>query len=104
MQVTNLGINVKDSPRSTLVFVTALDSGAPVAQAHVSILSAQNQALWSGMTNADGIALAPALALRRGIAGETGRSSSPPRRVTTLRTWEYDWTGDVPAPVLGTTV
>src|SRR5262245_42451572 len=33
VQVTNLGISVKDSPQNTLVFVTALDTGAPVANA-----------------------------------------------------------------------
>src|SRR6185503_5367944 len=31
VQVTNLGINVKDSPQNTLIFVTRLDNGAPVA-------------------------------------------------------------------------
>ena len=30
VQVTNLGITVKDSPQNTLVFVTRLDTGAPV--------------------------------------------------------------------------
>ena len=30
VQVTNLGITVKDSPQNTLVFVTRLDNGAPV--------------------------------------------------------------------------
>jgi hypothetical protein len=33
VQVTNLGINVKDSPQSTLVFVTRLDNGEAVADA-----------------------------------------------------------------------
>ena len=33
IQVTNLGITVKDSPQNTLVFVTRLDTGAPVAGA-----------------------------------------------------------------------
>ena len=36
VQVTNLGITVKDSPQNTLVFVTRLDTGAPVAGATVS--------------------------------------------------------------------
>ena len=38
VQVTNLGITVKDSPQNTLVFVTRLDTGAPVAGAQVSIV------------------------------------------------------------------
>jgi hypothetical protein len=33
IQVTNLGITVKDSPQNTLVFVTRLDTGAPVTGA-----------------------------------------------------------------------
>ena len=38
LQVTNLGITVKDSPQSTLVFVTRLDTGAPVPEARVAIV------------------------------------------------------------------
>ncbi len=47
VQVTNLGITVKDSPQSTLVFVTRLDNGQPVAAASVSIINVDNKALWS---------------------------------------------------------
>jgi len=64
VQVTNLGITVKDSPQNTLVFVTRLDNGAPVAAADVSIVQLDNRVAWRGRTNADGVALAPALALR----------------------------------------
>ena len=65
LQVTNLGITVKDSPRSTLVFVTRLDSGEPVPDAAVAIVDASNHTRWRGTTDPDGIALAPALALRQ---------------------------------------
>ncbi len=64
VQATNLGLTVKDSPLNTLVFVTSLDTGAPVAQARVTIVNLENVRVWQGMTNADGIALAPALRLR----------------------------------------
>lgn len=64
VQTTNLGITVKDSPQNTLVFVTRLDNGDPVAAADVSIVRLDNSVAWSGRTNADGIALAPALQLR----------------------------------------
>ncbi len=64
VQATNLGLTVKDSPQNTLVFVTALDTGAPVAGATVSIVNTNNERLWRGTTTADGIALAPALPLR----------------------------------------
>lgn len=64
VQVTNLGITVKDSPSNTLVLVTELDTGAPVAGADVSIIRLDNSVAWTGRTSADGIALAPALQLR----------------------------------------
>jgi len=64
VQATNLGITVKDSRQNTLVFVTRLDTGAPVPQARVAIVSLQNTRVWQGTTDAKGIALAPALPLR----------------------------------------
>lgn len=64
VQVTNLGITVKDSPQSTLVFVTRLDNAEPVAGAAVSIVNTDNKQVWRGTTSRDGIALAPALPLR----------------------------------------
>jgi uncharacterized protein YfaS (alpha-2-macroglobulin family) len=64
VQVTNLGITVKDSPMNTLVFVTTLDAGVPVADARVSIIRTDNRVFWTGQTNADGLAIAPATALR----------------------------------------
>lgn len=65
IQATNLGLTVKDSPQNTLVFVTALDSGQPVANAAVSIVMPDNTRIWRGQTNADGIAMAPPLPLRK---------------------------------------
>ena len=64
MQVTNLGLTVKDSPQNTLVFVTRLDTGAPVSGAAVSIVQKDSTTFWRGTTNADGVALAPASELR----------------------------------------
>ncbi|HUF48124.1 MAG TPA: MG2 domain-containing protein [Vicinamibacterales bacterium] len=64
VQTTNLGITVKDSPQSTLVFVTSLDAGEPVADARVSIVNTANTIVWSGTTGRDGVVLAPALPLR----------------------------------------
>ena len=64
VQVTNLGITVKDSPQSTLVFVTRLDNGEPVANATITIINTANQQLWRGATAADGVIVAPALPLR----------------------------------------
>ena len=64
VQVTNLGINVKDSPENTLVFVTRLDTGAPVAGANVSIVTPDNATFWKGTTGPDGLVLAPKTPLR----------------------------------------
>ena len=64
IQVTNLGITVKDSPRNTLVFVTRLDTGAPVAGAKVSIVRLDNRIFWSGTTGADGVVMAADTPLR----------------------------------------
>lgn len=64
VQVTTLGITVKDSPQNTLVFVTRLDTGAPVAGADVSIIRLDNSVAWSGRTSVQGVVLAPALRLR----------------------------------------
>ena len=59
VQVTNLGVTVKDSPQNTLVFVTSLDAGAPVAAAKVSLVNRRNETVWTGTTGADGLAVAP---------------------------------------------
>ena len=64
VQVTNLGISVKDSPQSTLVFVTRLDTGEPVGSAEVSIINTDNKTVWKGSTGPDGVVIAPALPLR----------------------------------------
>lgn len=64
VQVTNLGISVKDSPQNTLVFVTRLDNAAPVAAAKVSIRTTDNKVFWTGTTDANGIAIAPNTDLR----------------------------------------
>jgi hypothetical protein len=66
VQVTNLGITVKDSPQNTLIFVTRLDTGAPVQGAAVSIVRLDNRVHWRGMTGADGAVLAPDTPLRDG--------------------------------------
>lgn len=59
VQVTNLGITVKDSPQNTLVFVTRLDTGAPVPGAHVSLIDRSNTVRWEETTGSDGAVIAP---------------------------------------------
>jgi alpha-2-macroglobulin len=65
VQVTNLGITVKDSPQNTLVFVTRLDNGEPVPGAEVEIITLDNKVFWKGTTDEHGIAIAPNTDLRK---------------------------------------
>ncbi len=54
--VSNLGVHFKRGRTSSLVWVTTLDRGRPVAGAQVAVNSCQGKAVWSGSTGADGIA------------------------------------------------
>lgn len=64
VQVTNLGISVKDSPQNTLILVTRLDDASPVEGAEVCIRTPGNEVLWKGTTDKNGAAMAPANDLR----------------------------------------
>ena len=54
--VTNLGVHLKLGRESSLVWVTALDSGKPVKGAQVSIRDCAGNTHWTGSTDAEGIA------------------------------------------------
>ncbi len=56
--VTNLAVHLKTGKENALVWVTALDSGKPVAGAEVGISSCDGKRLWQGKTDAQGRALA----------------------------------------------
>ncbi|MEW6364958.1 MAG: MG2 domain-containing protein [Acidobacteriota bacterium] len=77
VQVTNLGISVKDSPQNTLIMVTRLDDGMPVEGAQVEIRTLDNRVFWSGVTGADGVVVAPDTDMRAGLK---------------LDRWEIPWT------------
>ncbi|HEY3054636.1 MAG TPA: MG2 domain-containing protein [Thermoanaerobaculia bacterium] len=64
VQVTNLGISVKDSPQNVLILVTTLDTGMPVAGANVSIRAIDNRVVWTGVTDATGLAVSDVKDLR----------------------------------------
>jgi uncharacterized protein YfaS (alpha-2-macroglobulin family) len=64
VQVTNLGLTVKDSPQNTLILVTRLEDAKPVAGAKVSIRTIENKIFWSGNTDDKGLAVAPNTDLR----------------------------------------
>jgi uncharacterized protein YfaS (alpha-2-macroglobulin family) len=94
IQVTNLGLTVKDSPQSTLVMVTTLDSAQPVASAHVTIRDRSNTPIWTGVTDRDGVAMAPALPVR-----DTARQWELSYVVTAEKNGDVawvasDWSGD----------
>jgi uncharacterized protein YfaS (alpha-2-macroglobulin family) len=52
--VTNLAVHLKTGRDNGLVWVTALDSGKPVAGAEVRISGCNGQSLWQGSTDAQG--------------------------------------------------
>jgi len=64
VQVTNLGISVKDSALNTLILVTRLDNGQPVQGADVEIRTLDNKVFWRGTTGKDGVVLASNTPLR----------------------------------------
>ena len=54
--VTNMAAHLKRGAESSLVWVTSLDKGRPVAGARVAIRDCAGALLWSGVTGADGVA------------------------------------------------
>ena len=57
--VTNLGVHFKRGRSSSLVWVTTLDRGRPVAGARVAVNDCKGQPVWTGSTDARGIAAIP---------------------------------------------
>ena len=56
--VTNLGVHFKASGENSVVWVTTLDRGQPVEGADVAINDCNGKKLWSGKTDAQGLARA----------------------------------------------
>ena len=54
--VTNLGVHFKRGRSSSLVWVTTLDRAAPVPGARVAVNDCRGKVLWSGNTDAQGLA------------------------------------------------
>ena len=54
--VTNLSVHFKWGRESSLVWVTALDSGKPVRDSLVAVRDCKGNVLWDGKTDANGIA------------------------------------------------
>jgi hypothetical protein len=68
--VTNLAVHFKHGRESSLVWVTALDSGEPVARAAVSVQDCDGKEHWRGVTDSHGVArILAALPERRMLPG-----------------------------------
>ncbi len=68
--VTNLSVHFKQGRESSLVWVTALDTGMPVAKAQVSVQDCDAKEHWKGVTDARGIArISKELPERRQLPG-----------------------------------
>lgn len=59
VQVTDLGLFAKSSWDNTVVWVTRISTGKPVARAKVTIRDHFNRLVWTGETNSNGLAFAP---------------------------------------------
>lgn len=87
--VTNLGVHIKHGRASSAVWVTRLDRGRPVAGAEVTVHDCRGTPLWTGSTDAQGLAhidrpLDPRpAAQRRALAeGRWDEAQSPAARCT----------------------
>ncbi|MBS1190065.1 MAG: large extracellular alpha-helical protein [Rhodocyclaceae bacterium] len=67
--VTNLAVHLKRGRDNALVWVTALDSGKPVADAEVRVSGCDGKGQWRGKTDAQGRA-AITQALNAGVCGD----------------------------------
>jgi alpha-2-macroglobulin len=59
VQVTDLAAHIKIGPKSSLVWVTRLSTGAPVDGADVTLHDQAGAQVWAGRTNGDGFADVP---------------------------------------------
>jgi len=70
--VTNLSVHFKWGFSSSLVWVTALDTGEPVKDAEITVKDCQDNVVWSGKTDAYGIARIEGHLPRAGRPAECG--------------------------------
>jgi alpha-2-macroglobulin len=62
VQVTDLAAHLKIGPKSSLVWVTRLSTGAPEANCKLSLYGEDANVVWTGTTNAEGFADIPGAA------------------------------------------
>lgn len=61
VQITNLGLHLKTSPRDVAVWAWSLSDGKPIADAEVTLVDGAGKVLGTGRTGADGIAKLPGI-------------------------------------------
>lgn len=59
LAVTDLQVLAKLGAKSSIFWVTSLSTGKPVADASVAVVDPKGQQVWTGKTNADGLATGP---------------------------------------------
>lgn len=57
--LTDVGLTLKTSPSSILIWATSLETGNPMPNLEVELRDAQNTMVWSGSTDMHGLARAP---------------------------------------------
>lgn len=58
---TDLGVTIKTSPDNILLWVTRLKTGKPAQKVSLQLRNSDNKVLWNGVTDKDGVAVAPGL-------------------------------------------
>ncbi len=61
--VTDLGVLLKVGASSGVIWVTSLSGGAPVGEAKVTVFDPEGKQVWTGATDADGLARIPGSAV-----------------------------------------
>ena len=75
--VTNLAVHFKHGHENSLVWVTTLDSGKPVADAEVRVSSCDGKPLWQGRSDAQGRAVIDKALEATSCSGEDNDYSTP---------------------------
>lgn len=57
--ITDVGVTFKTSAQNSLIWATSLQTGAPLPGLPVELRSSENKVVWTGTTDAHGLALAP---------------------------------------------
>ena len=94
--VTNLAAHFKHGAQSSLVWVTSLDKGAPVAKAQVAVRDCAGKLLWQGATGADGVAHIPG-ELANSSCKNNGRYFISARSGGDMTFTLSDWVGGIEA-------